>query len=297
MFCKNCGHQLTDESKFCQNCGCKIDTPAPQQTPEEPICVENVEEVVTEVATSYDDPATIHTEPITDPKKEKLDKIFNYVFRGGLIAATVGAFIFFAIVVVSLIGWGEVYLFDGYDFTIALAWVSLVLMVLGIIATAPLFVINLKQKSIKLLEAKRAVSLIAALLVVCVGFSIWGFVDASENSDDDYYGGSDTYVSLWTAYYENACDSPYASYGGSYLKIDTNPYDYDSDSSSSTTYSSIALAKIIGINSTLGFPSYVYQEMINTRALDGVQTYTGSRFSATWRYHPDSGLEVMYTEN
>ena len=61
--------------------------------------------------------------------------------------------------------------------------------------------------------------------------------------------------------------------------------------------SSTALSKIKAINSTLGFPEYVYDDMMSTRALDGKQTYTGKRFSASRRYHPDSGLEVTYTEN
>lgn len=25
MFCKNCGHEISDDSKFCSNCGTKVE--------------------------------------------------------------------------------------------------------------------------------------------------------------------------------------------------------------------------------------------------------------------------------
>ena len=82
--------------------------------------------------------------------------------------------------------------------------------------------------------------------------------------------------------------------GTDYLSIDTNPYDYDSDSSSSTTYLLSATYAIQRVNSKLGLPSYLYDEMIETRAIDGRQSYSGTKVNVSWRYHPDSGLEVRY---
>ena len=37
MFCKNCGHQLTDGSAFCNNCGAAQNAPAPQPAPVAPV--------------------------------------------------------------------------------------------------------------------------------------------------------------------------------------------------------------------------------------------------------------------
>lgn len=115
--------------------------------------------------------------------------------------------------------------------------------------------------------------------------------------DSDSGGYYEPPITLSSVYYDNDCESPYATLGASYITIDTNPYNYDSDSSSSTKYASAALSKIQALNSDFGFPDYVYQDMISTRALDGKQSYTGSRFSAQWTYHPDNGLEVRYIAN
>lgn len=78
---------------------------------------------------------------------------------------------------------------------------------------------------------------------------------------------------------------------GSWMEIDTNPYDLD-DYSNST-----ALAKIKSVNSDLGFSSAVYQEMLETRALDGRQTESNGKYTVSWTYHPDDGMEVMYRIN
>jgi hypothetical protein len=78
---------------------------------------------------------------------------------------------------------------------------------------------------------------------------------------------------------------------GSWMEIDTNPYDIDD------YYNSTALSKIKSINSDLGFSSSVYQEMLETRALDGRQSATSGKYTVTWTYHPDDGMEVMYKIN
>lgn len=127
------------------------------------------------------------------------------------------------------------------------------------------------------------------LAVACLGCSIWGFVDCSN-------GGSTSYWSFYTVYNECSCLYPWAEVGTDYLSIDTNPYNYDSDSSSSTTYASKALSAIRSINGKLSLPSYLYDEMLETRALDGRLSYSGTKVNVSWRYHPDSGLEVRYTK-
>lgn len=75
---------------------------------------------------------------------------------------------------------------------------------------------------------------------------------------------------------------------GTWMKIDTNPYDIDD------YYDSTALSKVKSINSDLGFSSSVYQEMLETRALDGRQSASCDKYEVSWSYHPDRGMEVMY---
>ena len=130
------------------------------------------------------------------------------------------------------------------------------------------------------------------LLVVCLS-CIWGCNMLDKNSSNNQNNTSN--VNFYTVYSECSCSYPWAEWGSDYLSIDTNPYDYDSDSSSSTTYASKALSAIRSANSKLSLPSYLYDEMLETRALDGRQTYSGTKVDVSWRYHPDSGLEVRYT--
>ena len=52
MFCKNCGHKLSDDAKFCSNCGAKVEaeTEAEEEIvePLEIVDETQVEEEVTE---------------------------------------------------------------------------------------------------------------------------------------------------------------------------------------------------------------------------------------------------------
>ena len=80
----------------------------------------------------------------------------------------------------------------------------------------------------------------------------------------------------------------YISSDGTYMKIDTNPYDIDDD------FNLTAYYKIKSINSDLGFSSSLFDEMGETTALDGRQEESNGEYSVSWKYHPDNGLEVTY---
>lgn len=97
--------------------------------------------------------------------------------------------------------------------------------------------------------------------------------------------------------YYSLSDTKFCELGGdgSYLQIDTNPYDYDNDSyfyDSTDTFKGTQLIK--QANSLLGLPSSVYERMNHTTALSGTQTYSAYKLEVSWTYHPDNGLEVMY---
>jgi hypothetical protein len=44
-------------------------------------------------------------------------------------------------------------------------------------------------------------------------------------------------------------------------------------------------------------PSSVITDIDQTRALDGKQTATWDGITATWRYHPDNGLQITLTDS
>lgn len=87
---------------------------------------------------------------------------------------------------------------------------------------------------------------------------------------------------------------------GSYLKIDTNPYDKEVDDlnvgQAATFYQTQrdSLDGIKFINKKLGFSDAVYLKMLETSALMGRQMQENSRYRVSWIYHPKKGLEVMY---
>lgn len=96
-----------------------------------------------------------------------------------------------------------------------------------------------------------------------------------------------------TEIYNECCNSEWASVAldGSYLSIDTNPNDskYYNDSESA------AIAGIFAVNEALGLPDSVITKMAKTRAMDGMQTAKGDGVEISWTYHPDNGLEVIYS--
>ena len=75
---------------------------------------------------------------------------------------------------------------------------------------------------------------------------------------------------------------------GSYLELDTNPYNLDD------FYLSTILTKIEETNKKLGFSESLYQKMISTNALQGRQTAENEFVTVEWTYHPDNGLHVIY---
>lgn len=95
--------------------------------------------------------------------------------------------------------------------------------------------------------------------------------------------------------YDSYCKSTWAKVGqdGSYLSIDTNPYDKDDGD---YRYVFEANNAIKDVNAALGFNDSVYDDMQNTTALMGKQTETNENgaVSVSWTYHPDHGLEVTY---
>ena len=138
MFCKNCGTQLSDNSKFCSNCGYKT---------EDANSNESIESI--EIDNNKVEAESETTNPSsTNRLKEVYNKISDKLFLGGFVSAAFGTILFVGIVLVSLIGWGEVYLYGGYDFTSVVTTISLIFMLLGFVVLSIISIINLKLKSI-----------------------------------------------------------------------------------------------------------------------------------------------------
>ncbi len=107
------------------------------------------------------------------------------------------------------------------------------------------------------------------------------------------------------ALYDEYCDPDYswASVGedGSYLTIDTNPFDLDDDDDfyGILTYNSEGTSAIKNINAELGLPESLYNDMQRTTSAMGQQSenYSDIGITVTWTYHPDKGLVVTYKKS
>lgn len=87
----------------------------------------------------------------------------------------------------------------------------------------------------------------------------------------------------------SACHSGALADDDHTLIIDTGGVDYESGADT-----------FDGLVCTLGeldTPVSVTAQMDNTRALDGMQTAEWGDFAASWTYHPDSGMDLIITDN
>jgi hypothetical protein len=100
------------------------------------------------------------------------------------------------------------------------------------------------------------------------------------------FGGTADFNKLFPEYASKTwC---YIAKDGSYMEVDTNWLDVE-DYIDSDPYLAIVI-----INEKLGFSSSVYSKMSSTRALDGRLTESNDKYTVSWTYHPNNGLEILY---
>lgn len=137
---------------------------------------------------------------------------------------------------------------------------------------------NAKKKKL-LIAGIAAVAVVAVIVVVCLGGGI------GKKDFNDLYPQLDE--EMWCTVAED----------GSYLKIDTNPFDTDSDDFTLSYYENYFMPAdemIQQINKDLGFPDALYEKMTTSTWSMGKQSDSNKNYTVSWTYHPDKGLEVMY---
>lgn len=90
--------------------------------------------------------------------------------------------------------------------------------------------------------------------------------------------------------YDEKCDSSWAKLAsdGSYLSIDTNPYDINDHTEIDACYA------INDVITELGLPESLIEDMGHTSSIDGKQEEEYDDVVVSWKYHPDHGLEVTF---
>ena len=75
------------------------------------------------------------------------------------------------------------------------------------------------------------------------------------------------------------------------MTVDTNWLDIEDEFDADAYYA------IEEINSKLGFSAALFNKMGETSAMDGRQTESNDKYTVSWKYHPDNGMEVTYEVN
>ncbi|MFF5083751.1 hypothetical protein ACFY36_42445 [Actinoplanes sp. NPDC000266] len=87
---------------------------------------------------------------------------------------------------------------------------------------------------------------------------------------------------------QDTCDSTHTG-----TEIADNGSTLTVDGTGEEDYSGIAYAGVECVFGVLQVPEAVKEHVAQTRALDGRQQDTWGSFSASWGYHPDSGLDMI----
>ena len=276
MFCRNCGLELSEDSKFCSRCGCKVEVETPvvnTEKAEVEISTVNIEKA--EGAKTQEDVA-VNEEVAVSPKRfEKLHrKHSNRFFLIGFILAAIGVVMFFGLLLYDLIIRGEIKLYGGYVLNETLTTVSLVGMLLGFLALGWTCIADRKFKAVRLLTKKKFVILSIVLIVFCVGFSAWGLVDCIDdrNNGGYYYDDWDDYDydDYYNDYYSSGIDKSI----GLSIKVDSIK------TSGSYTY---VYCSVKNVSS-----SYVATKYRYVKVKAQFKNYSGTIVDTDWTYAIDS---------
>ncbi len=219
----------------------------------------------------------------------------------GLILAILASVIFIVVVSVGLISYGQI--FWGFEkkameITLIAFIAQCVFFSLAIILSVAALLIKIEESGEGANKKNKIISVVSiivslALLITLVSCSFTAKAKEKDNVDlfDALLDTQEELgldLSVWLDYViikDSDC----------YL-IDSNPTDSKYEYTQALGY--LYVEDIITtLHENCGIPAIVWIEMGQTSALDGRQTYTYKNLTISWKYHPNSGLEVLYTEN
>lgn len=141
------------------------------------------------------------------------------------------------------------------------------------------------------MENKRKIIIVATILIIVLSLLLCACDDNSNNNSN--HGNSKSnplntaYDTLYKEFGWNSCYT--LGSDKSYLQVDTNPYDIDD------YYNATYLEILKSAITALKLPDYIYQRMLKTTAMQGRQEVTANGITVSWTYHPNKGLDAMFT--
>ena len=149
------------------------------------------------------------------------------------------------------------------------------------------------------MENKRKIIIVATILIIVLSLLLCACDDNSNNNSSQSGNGSSNQGNSKSNPLETAYDTLFKEFGWnscytlgsgkSYLQVDTNPYDIDD------YYNATNTQILKSAVTALKHPDYIYQHMLKTTAMQGRQEVTVNGITVSWTYHPDNGLEAMFT--
>ncbi len=180
MYCKFCGTKNEDDAVLCCQCGAQIGKEEQKDISVEQAAMSEEQEGMLAAQPTVSDEKNAET--ATEPSK--LTKVIQKCLLGSYIAGLTGLVIFLGVVVAGLIAHGKIYLFNGYTYTKVLSIISIVLMLTGVCGVIAKCILSLVFKIGEFPAKVIKKVMLISLAVVCLGCSVWGFVDCGNNSND-----------------------------------------------------------------------------------------------------------------
>lgn len=287
MKCKKCGAELPDNVVFCPQCGQKIEAQSGDEKPE--VSEVKVDEQVAQTNAPEQDNSVNEEKTAEDVQPEQfevesqeIDKdLYEQAPRNDVVQLRNDLTAFENTVATT-----DAYANEQKKRKKRIIVIASVAVVLVVAIIAAIVIINPHEHEYGLYNVKRKPTFTSSGKKVRV-CEICGQEDVAKIPK----------LKL-KSLYDEYCESPWAELGSdeSYLSIDTNPYNYDSDSDYSTYYFLDAYEAVENINEALELPDSLLNEMGETTSLMGKQTetYDDIGITVSWTYHPDNGLEVTY---
>lgn len=141
------------------------------------------------------------------------------------------------------------------------------------------------------MENKRKIIIVATILIIVLSLLLCACDDNSNNNSNHGNSKSNPLNTAYDTLYKEFGWNPCYTLGSdkSYLQVDTNPYDIDD------YYNATYLEILKSAITALKLPDYIYQRMLKTTAMQGRQEVTANGITVSWTYHPNKGLEAMFT--
>ena len=261
-FCKNCGVETRPGERYCYNCGAD-QLVERQQEPVQPV--------------------------LPEPQKKKVNKLLIGIIAGAAVLALALALFF----IIRGTPVKEIQLIKDE-----------ITMDIGNTASVA-FTINpsdAKNKQVTWYSTNDSVATVDSLgIITAVDAGVCNIiVKTSNGKTDDVKVTVKEHIPNFTEMFNSYEPNDWCEIAadGSWLSIDTNPKDYDSDDYDFLFWyianGDACMDAIQEINTQLGFTSAVYKRMTETTALQGRQFDENDNYKVSWTYHPDKGLEVTY---